>query len=66
MQLRFLSYKHIDMNTPKESPNPYTFVWHFLENLNFEFKNILEYIRTMISGNTCLFVKTTDLELLKY
>ena len=26
--------------------------WHFLKNLNFEFKNILEYIRTMLSGNT--------------
>ena len=26
--------------------------WHFLTNLNFEFKNILEYIRTMLSGNT--------------
>ena len=25
---------------------------HFLENLNFEFKNILEYTRTMFSGNT--------------
>ena len=24
--------------------------WHFLENLNFESKNILEYIRTMFTG----------------
>ena len=40
--------------------------WHFLENLSFECKNILENIRTMFSGNTCLFVETSDLELLKY
>ena len=39
---------------------------HFLENLNFEFENILEYIRTMFSGNTLLFSETTDAELLKY
>ena len=37
--------------------------WHFLENLNFELKNILEYIRTMFSGNTWLFLKIIDLEL---
>ena len=40
--------------------------WHFLENLNFEFKNILEYIRTLFSGNTWLFSETSDSELLKY
>ena len=39
---------------------------HFLENLKFWFWNILKYIRTMFSGNTCLFSKTTDSELLKY
>ena len=38
--------------------------WHFLENLNFEFKNILEYLRTIFSGNTWLFSETTDAELL--
>ena len=26
--------------------------WHFLENLNFELKIILEYIRTIFHGNT--------------
>ena len=41
-------------------------LWHFLENLNFEFKNILEYIRTMFSGDACIFLETSDLELLKY
>ena len=40
--------------------------WQFLENLNFEFRNILEYIRTMFSGDTWLFSKTTDAELLKF
>ena len=40
--------------------------WHFLENLSFEFKNILEYIRTMFSSNACLFSETSDLEHLKY
>ena len=34
--------------------------WHFLENSNFKFKNILEYIRTMLSGNPFLFSETTD------
>ena len=29
--------------------------WHVLENLNFEFKIIMEYIRTMFSGDTRLF-----------
>ena len=38
--------------------------WYFLSNLNVELKNILEYIRTMFSGNTCLFLDTSDLELL--
>ena len=40
--------------------------WHFIENLNFEFLNNLEYIRTMFSGNTLLFSEKTDAELLKY
>ena len=40
--------------------------WHFLENLNFEFKTILEFIRTMFSGDACLCLETSDLELLKY
>ena len=40
--------------------------WHFHENLNFEFKTILEYIRTMFSGDACLRLETSDLELLKY
>ena len=40
--------------------------WHFLENLYFEFKNTFGYIRTMFSGNTCLFSEKTDPEHLKY
>ena len=40
--------------------------WHFLKHLNFEFKNILEYIRTMFSGNAWFISETTDAELLKY
>ena len=38
--------------------------WHFLENLNFESKNILEYIRPMFSGKTRLYPETNDSELL--
>ena len=45
---------------------PTLLFWHFLKNLNFEFKNILKYIRTMFSGNTRLFSKTSNSELLKY
>ena len=40
--------------------------WHFLENLNFKFKNILEYIRTMFLDNTWLFSETTDSEFAFY
>ena len=34
--------------------------WHFLENLNSKFKNTLEYIRTMFTGNAWLFSEITD------
>ena len=40
--------------------------WHFLENLNFELKSTLEYIRTMCSSNACLFSETIDSEHLRY
>ena len=40
--------------------------WHFLKNLNFEFRNTLEYIRTMFSGNARSFSERSDSELLKY
>ena len=39
--------------------------WHFLKNLSFEFKNILEYIRTIFSDNAWLFSETVDSEYLK-
>ena len=42
----------INVFTPKESSNAYTLFVHFLKQLNFEFKHILENIRTMSSGNT--------------
>ena len=35
---------------------------HFLKNLNFELKNTLEYIRTMLSGNAWLFSEINDFE----
>ena len=36
--------------------------WHFLENLNFELKDTLEYTRTMFPSSAWLFSETTDSE----
>ena len=44
--------KFSNLTTPMESLTCTLLFWHFLENLNFEFKNIFEYIRAMFSGNT--------------
>ena len=40
--------------------------WHFLKNLNFESKYILEYIRTQLSGIAWLFSGTIGTEHFKY
>ena len=41
-------------------------LWHFLENLNFELKDTLEYIRTLLTSSAWLFSETTDSEHLRY
>ena len=40
--------------------------WHFLKSLNYEFRNTLEYIRTMFSDNARSFSERSDSEFLKY
>ena len=48
--------KNIFISAPKESSYPYTFVWHFLENLNFEMKNTFEYIKNVFQKCMVIYI----------